>query len=143
MDYAIIELNGAQYMVKPGDKITVNGVLGAVNDEVKNVKVLAFKDGTLKVGTPTLTETVGLKIVELGKSEKIRVATYRHKSRYRKVRGHRQEVTILEVAGGVKAEKPAKKVEAKAVEADKAPKAKAEKPAKKAEPKTAKAKKAE
>ncbi len=75
----------------------------------------------VEVGTPTLTDIVVTgKVLEQKQGEKIRVAKFKAKARYRKVYGHRQELTKIEIesiggkgeakkkAEAPKEEKPAK-----------------------------------
>ena len=61
--------------------------------------VLLYVDDQQKlIGTPLVKDAqVTLKVIKNLRGEKIRVATYRAKSRYRRVKGHRQELTQLEV----------------------------------------------
>jgi len=112
MKYAVVELNGHQYLVKPGDKITVDGTLGEAGDTIKGGTVLLLNDGQIKIGTPVLDVPLTLKVADLTKSTKIDVSTYKSKSRYRKSIGHRQKQTVIEVVSvaGLKPEvKPVKK----------------------------------
>lgn len=106
MNYAIIELFGKQYQVKPGDKLAVDGSLGKEGDTVTSGRILLVNNGTIEVGAPEIKGELKLKVVELTKSPKIRVSTYKAKSRHRRVIGHRQDQTIVEVleVAGLKTE---------------------------------------
>lgn len=97
MTFAIIEQLGHQYIIKNGDTVTVNGHLGKLDNTFDIEKVLLFHDGQTLVGTPKLDIQVSAKIIDYRQSEKIRVSTYKSKSRYRKVKGHRQDQTILKI----------------------------------------------
>ncbi len=98
MQYAIIALQGKQYKVSPGDKLTVDLLSSAVGDKIEVTDVLLVnKDGKIEVGTPLVKAKVILKVLEKGKDKKIRVAQYKAKSKYRKVYGHRQNITNVEV----------------------------------------------
>jgi len=112
MDYAIVELQGAQYILKPGETVKVNGTLGQVDSNLTLGRTLAIKDNELLVGKPTLPDAVTYKVVKHLLSEKVRVGKFTAKSRYRKVNGHRQGMTVLEFVnvGSRKSEAPAKKV---------------------------------
>jgi large subunit ribosomal protein L21 len=61
--------------------------------------VLMFVDGeTVKVGTPLVDGAkVKATVTAHEKGEKLRVATYKAKSKERKVRGHRQAETVLHI----------------------------------------------
>lgn len=97
--YAIIQLEGKQYKVQEGDKIIVDRLAEKAEDTVETKDVLLVnKDGNPTWGEPLVKDaTVTLKVLDHLQGEKIRVATYKSKSRYRKVRGHRQQQTALQV----------------------------------------------
>ncbi len=99
MTYAIIQLQGKQYKVSPKDQLVVDKLDLDVDKTLKTNDVLLVReDKKTQVGAPFVKGAeVELKVVEQGKGEKIRVAKYRSKSRYRKVKGHRQHLTKLEV----------------------------------------------
>ncbi len=96
---SVVKTGGKQYMVKPGDIITVDRMEGEVGSKVQLVKLAEFAlDGsTLKLGAPALSETVAAEIVETGKGNKIRVAKFKAKVRYRKVMGFRPHLTKLKI----------------------------------------------
>jgi len=100
MSYAIIQIVGKQFKVEEGETIVTDRILKKeVGDTFKITDVLLVADGkSSKVGTPLVKDAeVTLKILENGKGEKIRVAKYKSKSKYRKVIGHRQYQSTLEV----------------------------------------------
>lgn len=99
MKYAVIQLAGKQYKVAAGDKITVNRLDEEAGKEFTTSDVLLTADGTkVQIGAPLVKgAAVTLKVVEHDRSSKLRVATYHAKSRYRRVHGHRQHETTLEV----------------------------------------------
>lgn len=90
--HAVIEVSGKQYLVKAGDKITTDKVELKDGEKLVVNEVLLVSDGTdTKIGTPFVEKaSVTLDFEGTDKSEKIRVFKYKSKSRYRKVRGHRQ-----------------------------------------------------
>jgi large subunit ribosomal protein L21 len=97
--YAIIQLEGKQFKVQEGDEIIVDRLAEkeANTFETKDV-LLVNKDGESSIGDPLVSgASVSLKVLNHLQGEKIRVATYKSKSRYRKVRGHRQQQTALQV----------------------------------------------
>ncbi len=97
--YAVIQLAGKQYTVSAGDKLTTNRLDTEEGNEIKINDVLLYVDGDKrKIGTPLVKDaTVALKVVSNHRGDKIRVATYKAKSRYRKVKGHKQHQTTVEV----------------------------------------------
>ena len=97
--YAVIELGGKQYLVKQGDKITAEKIDTKVGDTLNVKEVLLVHDGKdTKIGQPYLEKvSVDLVLESAGRGEKIRVAKFKAKSRYRKVMGHRQAESYLTV----------------------------------------------
>jgi large subunit ribosomal protein L21 len=94
MEYAVLEVRGNQYMVKPGDKIIVNGLIEQ-DKLTREIKVLLHSGKNLEIGSPDLKNDLKLAVEGTTKSKKISVFTYKSKSRYRKKKGHRQEQTII------------------------------------------------
>lgn len=97
--YAIVQLVGKQFKVSEGDKVLVDRL---ETDEGKNFEttdILLVVDGEKrKIGDPLVKGAkIKFKVLTHQKGKKIRVAKFRSKSRYRKVRGHRQHQTTLEV----------------------------------------------
>lgn len=104
MQYAIIELAGKQYRVYPGLKFIVDRLDSEEGSELTINEVLLTGDDekdaktSTKIGDPYIKGAkVVLTIGEHSKGDKLRVATYKSKSRYRKVTGHRQRQTSVEV----------------------------------------------
>ena len=96
---AIIKLAGKQHYVTEGEQFTTDRVEGKEGDTLTAEAVLLTVDGDkVSVGTPQVDGAkASLKIVKVGKGEKIIVAKFRAKSRYRRRNGHRQPQTTLEV----------------------------------------------
>lgn len=95
MNYAVIKSGGKQYVVKPNESFTTDKIEGKSGDKVSFDEVLLFVDGeSSKLGTPFVSGVkVEGKIVEQKLGDKIRVAKYKSKSRYRKVKGFRPNLT--------------------------------------------------
>lgn len=113
MKYAIINAASKQYKVSVGEKILIEKNDSLVGAQVV-YDVLLIADGDkVEVGTPTLKEVVTAKVLAHTKGDKIRVATYKSKSRLRKAKGHRHQYTQIEIlsigAQGAKSVKEEKK----------------------------------
>lgn len=96
---AVVSTGGKQYIVGENEEITVGYLEGNVNDAI-SLKILATFDSesaTVKLGSPELKETASATILEQGKGEKVRVAKFRAKSRYRRTTGFRPMLTKLKV----------------------------------------------
>jgi large subunit ribosomal protein L21 len=93
---AVIEIKPRQFLVKKGDVLVVNS-LNLKDKEIITPPVLLTSDGQeTKIGQPLVKDAkVELKHIETKKGEKIRVAKFKAKSRYRRVKGHRQLETHL------------------------------------------------
>lgn len=97
--YAIIQIAGKQYKVSEGDTLQVNRLDVAADQDlvVEDVLLMASDKGTV-IGTPLVEKAkVTLKVVDHYQGEKVRVAKYKSKSRYRRVNGHRQPLTTVTV----------------------------------------------
>jgi len=99
MSYAIIQLQGKQFMVRKGDTIVVDRLEDEAGKTITVSDVLLVGDDkSSSVGAPTVKgASVTLKVEDHNKGEKIRVLKYKSKSRYRKTQGHRQLQTTLTV----------------------------------------------
>jgi len=95
MEYAIIRLNGKQYMVKKGSLMKID----RVHSETV-VDVLMYGDEKDAIVGTSVVEGFGVKfeILEDKKDKKISVRRYKSKSRYRKENGHRQPISIVKVS---------------------------------------------
>lgn len=98
MNYCIIRSGNKQYQVKVGSVIEVE-LLNAPVGPIVFDDVLLHVDGEkVELGTPTLEgfKVYGTVIGEV-KADKIQVFKYKSKSRYRKLRGHRQQHTTVKI----------------------------------------------
>lgn len=99
MKYAVVKIGAKQYKVKKDDEILVEKIEGEEGKTQTFDQVLLLVDGKKrKIGQPTVPKaSVKAKILSQTKGKKIRVATYKAKSRYRKVKGHRQFLTKIAI----------------------------------------------
>lgn len=91
--FAVMETGGKQYLVKEGDVVKIEKLPDAKKGrDVLFEKVLLKDDGTnTNVGAPYLSDVkIKGEIVDEGRDRKIEVVKYKAKSRYFKLRGHRQ-----------------------------------------------------
>lgn len=99
MKLAVIETGGKQYKVAVGDKINIEKLENKVGSSVVFDKVLLVVDGeNVEVGAPYVKNVkVEGKLLETYKDDKKIVFKYRSKTRRRKKKGHRQEMTEVEI----------------------------------------------
>lgn len=113
MKYAVIQTGGKQYKVFEGDTIEVERLTAnPASSMVFSDVLLAVTDGEVKIGTPYIAGmTVSADVLGNTKGEKIRVAKFKAKSRYRRTTGHRQALTQVKITqiGGKSEKKVAEK----------------------------------
>ena len=99
MLYAVIMTGGKQYKVFPKQTIETEKLEAKEGEKIIFDKVLLFvDDDKVKIGAPYLKGiNVKGKIKSQKKGKKIRIARFRAKSRYRRVVGHRQKLTEVEI----------------------------------------------
>jgi len=99
MKYAVVEINGSQHKVTEGEELDVDKIEGKKGKKLSFDKVLLIVDKKKrKIGNPLVKGAkVTAEILEQFKGKKIRVATYKAKSRYRRVIGHRSQLTKIRI----------------------------------------------
>ena len=115
--FAVIRTGAKQYRVQEGDILSVEKLDKEKGKRVTFKEVLLVEDGekTL-IGTPFVENaSVKAEVVENFKDEKVIVFKKKRRKQYKRMRGHRQQLTrikIEEIALGTKAalEKPAEAV---------------------------------
>jgi large subunit ribosomal protein L21 len=96
--YAVIRAGGRQYKVASGDVIEVNRLDAAEGSDVAFDPVLVVDDGAIKVKPADIGALkVRGKVVSHKRGTKIRVFNYHRKTGWKKTRGHRQELTAVEI----------------------------------------------
>jgi large subunit ribosomal protein L21 len=99
--FAVIDFAGHQYKVQKGDKFAVNRLSEEEGSKitVENVLMTFSEDGSdAKVGTPNLSGAkVELKVLEHKKGDKKRVYKMKPKKRYRRNKGFRPSLSVVEV----------------------------------------------
>ncbi|MFH2118194.1 MAG: 50S ribosomal protein L21 [Candidatus Paceibacterota bacterium] len=95
--YAVIQLLGKQHLVTEGETLVVDKVEQQPKEKLEITDVLLVTDGTqVSIGQPMVAKAkVTLIVQETARGPKLRVATYKAKSRSRKVKGHRSLQSTL------------------------------------------------
>lgn len=93
---AVIETGGKQYCVQPGQTLTVERLDGAVGETVQFQNLL---DGNTIVG----------EIIEHRLGDKVVSRKFRNKTRFQRVKGHRQSLTVVTIKEAEQAKRSAKK----------------------------------
>lgn len=103
--YAVIQTGGKQYRVQPGDLISVEKLAGDIGSKLKIDQVLfaakpSAENSQIWLGKPLLAgATVDVQIVDQGRGEKELIIKMKRRKDYRRVQGHRQELTTILVLG--------------------------------------------
>jgi large subunit ribosomal protein L21 len=95
---AIVRADGRQMRLVEGQEFEISRVAGEPGDTI-SLPVMMVLDGTdVTVGSP-LVEGASLqaRISQHGRAPKLRFMKYKNKVRYRRILGHRQQVTRLVV----------------------------------------------
>ena len=97
--YAVIRTGGKQYKVKVGDLIDVEKLGGDDGTSLELEPLLVVDDdGNVTSAAADLAKAkVTASVVDQHRGKKIRVFTYKNKSRQRRTLGHRQSLTRLKV----------------------------------------------
>ena len=97
--YAIVEISGKQYKVQEGDIVFVDRLETEEGSEITFDKVLLVSDGDkVSIGTDTVKGAkVKATVVGHGKAKKILVFKYKAKKNERKMKGHRQPYTRIQI----------------------------------------------
>ncbi len=99
--YAVVKTGGKQYRVAANDVIEVETLPGAAGDTVVLSEVLMVRGAAgATVGTPTVAgASVAATVLEQSRGKKIVVFKKLRRKGHRRKRGHRQNRTVLRIAG--------------------------------------------
>ena len=98
--YAIVEIAGQQFKVEKDKKLFVHKLDAKEGDSVDFEKVLLVdNDGKVAVGTPTVkgAKVTAKVLVEEVKGDKVMVFKKKRRKGYKKMNGHRQQFTQIQV----------------------------------------------
>ncbi len=99
MKYAVVKISGAQYLIKEGDQLVVEKLFQKEGDKIELKEILLLVDESkISIGEPLVKNAKILaKVLKQAKGEKIRVAKFKAKSRYRRVTGFRPQLTSIKI----------------------------------------------
>jgi len=96
--YAVIKAGGKQHKVKAGDVLEIE-LMHADGDTVTFQPLLVVDDdGTTHYGKEAAQAVVTAKLLGEQKGDKVHVFKYKNKSGYARRQGHRQLMTLIEIA---------------------------------------------
>lgn len=98
--YAVIKAGGHQYRVTKGEVLEIDRLEGQEGDAVTFDKVMMLGGETIKVGSPLIEGArVEAVIKEQKRAPKIIVFKKKRRQGYKRKRGHKQPLTLVEITG--------------------------------------------
>ena len=96
---AVIATGGKQYLVAPGQVISVEKVQGDKGAAVAFTTVLMVsRDGEVIVGPDRLKSAkVSAEVLAQGRGRKVEIVKFKRRKNYRRHRGHRQAATTVRI----------------------------------------------
>ncbi len=94
--YAIVKTGGKQYRVEKGQKLLVER-LAADEGATVQLEPVLVRSERITFGDALAKSTVSAKVLGHERGPKLRVFKFKPKRGYKKLAGHRQELTRLEV----------------------------------------------
>jgi large subunit ribosomal protein L21 len=96
--YAVIKTGGKQYKVSEGEFLKVEKLEGEIGDSIEFTEILMVGGEKTVVGAPLVAgSSVTAKIAVQGKGKKVLVFKSKKRKDSRKLRGHRQHLTVLKI----------------------------------------------
>ena len=105
--YAIVKTGGKQYKVAPGDKINIEKLDAQPGDQVELQAICIVDDGKVEADPAKAAKTkVTATVLEQFRGEKQLVFKFKKRKNYKKMQGHRQNLTRVKIesVGTAKAE---------------------------------------
>ncbi len=99
--YAVFRTGGKQYRASKGDRLRIERLAGNEGDSVEFDQVLLVGEGAqVKLGTPLVSGSkVKAKVTAQGKGKKVDVLKFKRRQNYKRLKGHRQHFTEIEITG--------------------------------------------
>lgn len=96
--YAIVKTGGKQYKVAAGDCLNIEKLNAEVGDKVE-LPVITVVDGANVIADPAeaAKTKVEAEVIEQFKGKKQLVFKFKKRKNYKKLRGHRQQLTRVKV----------------------------------------------
>ncbi|MEO0091270.1 MAG: 50S ribosomal protein L21 [candidate division WOR-3 bacterium] len=97
--FAVVKIQGAQYLVKPKEKIAVNRLAAEPGTVIKFNEVLFIKSkNNTIVGNPTVAGAeITAKVINHIRAPKVYTFKFIRRENYRRLKGHKQPLTELEI----------------------------------------------
>jgi large subunit ribosomal protein L21 len=97
--YAILETGGFQFTVKEEEKVKIPKLDIPIKDKVIFDKILFIGGDKSFIGTPYVKDAkVEAEVISAGKGEKVLVFKKKKRTKYRRIRGHREDFTEVKIS---------------------------------------------
>ena len=99
--YAVIRTGGKQYRVREGSRLAIEKLDAEPGATIEFDQVLLVHDGSnVRIGAPYLEGSrVTAVVQEQGKGRKVGIVKFRRRKGYKRMKGHRQPYTRIQVTG--------------------------------------------
>ena len=99
--YAVFTSGGKQYRAAAGDKLKIEKLEAGAGDTVEFTDVLLVGEGAdVTVGAPLVAGArVTARVVSQDRHDKVSVVKFRRRQNYKRMHGHRQAYTLVEITG--------------------------------------------
>jgi large subunit ribosomal protein L21 len=99
--YAVIRTGGKQYRVREGSLLAIEKLDAELGATVEfNEVLLVSDDAGVRIGAPLLAGSKVTAVVqEQGKGRKVGIVKFRRRKGYKRMKGHRQPFTRIQVTG--------------------------------------------
>ena len=116
--FAIVEIYGKQYKVAKGDRVLVNSKIDVAEGKTikfENVKAVSDKNKNIFGAKDLAKYNVSAKVLEHSRDSKVTIIKKKRRKGYQRKRGHRQDLTLLQIQSitATKTKKPAAEKTAK------------------------------
>ena len=105
--YAVFRTGGKQYRASKGDRLKIERLHAEEGESVEFSEVLLIGEGSsIKVGSPLVSGSkVKAKVTAQGRGSKIMIMKFKRRKNYKRIKGHRQHFTEVEITSITKAVK--------------------------------------
>ena len=96
--YAIIKTGGKQYRVAAGDKLNIEKLDAEVGAKVELTAICVIDGDKVEADPAKAAQTkVVATVIEQFRGEKVLVFKFKKRKNYKKLRGHRQSLTRIQI----------------------------------------------
>ena len=97
--YAVVKTGGKQYRVSKDDTIMVESIKAEAGSTIQLDDVMMLDDnGNVTIGTPSVEGAiVSAEVVKQARGPKLIIFRRKRRKNHRRIRGHRQDLTLLKI----------------------------------------------